>query len=426
MWRIRDSLDMNGRRVNVAWLLLLGSFIICLGITISVPLLVRQFIQGSTRSLTVEVQANQGTVGLRIGDNESEALFAGDPAQSLNAFGSILTNATDQALLLVSTPDGDQLITRAQVYGNTSVSVERATTPRYPSSSSEHSLDLHLDRGRLLLTIPRLDEMPLSVRIEYPQGRSTIREPGVYSILASNAETQFAVLQGEAEIFTGQDQLTLSLDQRAVVASSGEIAGPLDSERNLLNNGDFSSGFDEWVVISPNLEHPNQPTVEIKIDSQEGEPVLSFRRLGIGHADSGIRQIVDQDVTDFDDLRLALSMRVNDQSLGVCGQQGSECPLMVRIDYEDVNGVDQTWMQGFYAQGSAAPTTPDVCVTCPPPLNEHYQIPYRQLSFYESDNLLEKLNQIAILPRRIKSITLIASGHTFDTNVVDVALLANE
>jgi hypothetical protein len=417
---------MNGRRVRLAWLLLLGSFLACLGISISIPLLVGQYIQGSTRTLTLEVQANQGTVGLLIGDNETDALFAGEPAQNLSINGSILTNATDQALLLVSTPDGDQLIARAQVYGNTRVVVDWATAPRFSSSSANHKLGIILEGGRLLLSIPRLDDIPLDVEVEFPQGISKISEPGMYSILASNAETQIAVLQGEAEIVTDQEQLTLSLDQRVVIPSDSELVGPLDSERNLLRNGDFGSGFEEWVVLSPNIEIDDQPTVEVKIASTEGEPALSFRRLGIGHADSGIRQIVDQDVTDYDDLRLSLSMRVKEQSLGVCGQQGSECPLMVRIDYEDVNGVDQTWLQGFYAQGNTAQTTPDVCISCPPPLNEHYRIPYRQLGFYESDNLLEKLGQLGILPQRIKSITIIASGHTFDTEVVDIALLANE
>ena len=417
---------MNGRRVRLAWLLLLGSFLACLGISISIPLLVGRYIQGSTRTLTLEVQANRGTVGLLIGDNKTDALFAGEPAQSLSTNGSILTNATDQALLLVSTPDGDQLVARAQVYGNTSVAVERATAPRFTSSSANHKLSIVLSGGRLLLSIPRLEDIPLDVEVEFPQGFSKISEPGMYSILASNAETQLAVLQGEAEIITEQEQLTLSLDQRVVIPSDSEVIGPLDSERNLLRNSDFGNGFEEWVVLSPNIERDDQPTVEVKIASQEGEPALSFRRLGIGHADSGLRQIVDQDVTDYDDLRLSLSMRVNEQSLGVCGEQGSECPLMVRIDYEDVNGVDQTWLQGFYAQGNTAQTTPDVCISCPPPLNEHYRIPYRQLGFYESDNLLEKLDQRGILPQRIKSITIIASGHTFDTEVVDIALLANE
>ncbi|HET6445831.1 MAG TPA: hypothetical protein VFI27_14765 [candidate division Zixibacteria bacterium] len=417
---------MNGRRARLAWLLLLGGFSLCVGITIAVPIAVGRFIQSSTRSLTVEVQANQGTVGLVLGDNETGALFAGDPAQTLNPNGSIITNATDQALLLVSTPDGDQLMARAQIYGNTTIAVERAAAPRFSSSSSVNTLNIVLTGGRLLLTIPRLEEISLNVGIEFPQGKTIIQEPGLYSILATNSETQFAVLQGEAEVVTEDDQLTLSLDQRAIIPTGSGMVGPLDSERNIVTNGDFVNGFDEWVVITPNLELPDQPTVEIKIDNLDGEPILNFRRLGIGHADSGIRQIVDQDVTDFDDLRLALSMRISEQSLGVCGEQGSECPLFVRIDYEDVNGVDQTWLQGFYAQGTTGQNTPDVCVACPPPLNEHYRIPFGQLGFYESDNLLEKLGLQGILPRRIKSLTLIASGHTFDTEVVDVALLANE
>jgi hypothetical protein len=67
-----------------------------------------------------------------------------------------------------------------------------------------------------------------------------------------------------------------------------------------------------------------------------------------------------------------------------------------------------------------------VCVACPPPLNEHQQVPYEQLVFFESENLLERLGQLDILPRQIKTITLIVSGHEFETEVVDVALIAEE
>jgi hypothetical protein len=376
--------------------------------------------------LNVNVQANQGTVGLLLGDNETGALFAGDPAESINPHGAILTNATDQALLLVLTPDGEQLIARAQIYGNSSITVDRATAPRFSSSSSDRLLTLVLNSGRMLLTIPGGEDTRLIVELLFPQGKSIIRGPGQYSILTSNVETQVAVLQGEAEIETDEDQMVISTDQRVVLPTDDSPIGPLDTERNLISNGDFGNGFDEWVILSPNLEISGQPTVEVKVDHQDGEPTLSFRRLGIGHADSGIRQIVDEDVTDFDNLRLALSMRVSEQSLGVCGEQGSECPLIVRLDYQDVNGNDQTWLQGFFSQGTTGPTTPDVCVACPPPLNEHYRLPFGQLSFYESEDLLEKLDQIGILPARIKSVTLIASGHTFDTEIVDVALLANE
>jgi hypothetical protein len=179
-------------------------------------------------------------------------------------------------------------------------------------------------------------------------------------------------------------------------------------------------------LLAPNVEIDGQPTVEVGVNISVDEPGVRFRRVGLGHADAGLRQIIDEDVTDFDSLQLLISMEVSEQSLGVCGERGSECPLIVRIEYVDVNGVDQTWQQGFYTSGEISPVTPDVCVACAPPLNEHQRVPFDQLVFYESENLLERLGQLDILPRHVKSIMLIASGHTFDTQVVDVALLARE
>ena len=220
--------------------------------------------------------------------------------------------------------------------------------------------------------------------------------------------------------------LQLSTDQRAVTSADGSPIGPLDTERNLIVNGDFGRGQEKWVLLAPNVELNGQPETEVNFLTETDEPSISFRRVGIGHADAGMRQVVNQDVTDFESLQLLVSMEVSEQSLGVCGEQGSECPLIIRIEYVDINGVDQTWQQGFYSVGEISEVTPDVCVACAPPLNEHQQVSFNQLVFYESENLLEKLGQVGILPSQIKSITIIASGHTFDTEVVDVALNAKE
>jgi hypothetical protein len=119
-------------------------------------------------------------------------------------------------------------------------------------------------------------------------------------------------------------------------------------------------------------------------------------------------------------------MQIIDQSLEVCGEKGSECPLMIQIEYIHVNGVNQVWQQGFYAVGTISDVTPDLCVTCASPLIEHVGIPFNQLVFYESENLLERLGQLNILPRQIKAVNLIAAGHTFDVEVVELALMARE
>ncbi len=417
---------MNGHRERLAWAMVLGSFFICIGLTIAFPLGIRAIIQRATRSLDVLVQANQGTVGVRQSDSEPVALFAGDVPVSLNPSGSILTNATDTALLLIQDPGNEQLVARLQVYGNTNVSLNSARTPRFRASSVENVVIFDLDNGRVHLTIPPDGSRPLSVEVDTPQGKVSFQEEGQYSVIASNSETQMAVLQGKGKAEQGEESLVLATDQRVVMPSGGSLVGPLDSERNLITNGDFKQGYDSWVILAPNVEITTQPPVEVILEGDGEEPAISFKRLGIGHADAGIRQIINHDVTDFDSLQLVLSMNVIEQSLSVCGQQGSECPLIVRIEYTDANGVDQIWQQGFYAVGEISNETPDVCIACPPPLNVHQRVPYQQLVFYESENLLDNLQQLGIPPARIKSITIIASGHSFDTQVIDIALMAKE
>jgi hypothetical protein len=231
---------------------------------------------------------------------------------------------------------------------------------------------------------------------------------------------------GKAIVRQDGTSLALGQDQRAVLVSGAPIQGPLNTERNLIVNGEFSDGFEEWVPLASNVELADQPGVETAIEQISEEPAVGFTRTGIGHADAGLRQIMSQDVTDFQNLRLLVSMILAEQSLGVCGQQGSECPLIIRLEYVDTNGVGQVWQQGFFANGIFSPETPDVCVTCPPPSNVHHQVPFQQLVFYESDNLMERLGQLGIQPRQLKSITIIASGHTFDTKIVNIAVMAEE
>lgn len=417
---------MNGRRERLAWMILLASFAICGSLALFVPVAVGAIIQRATRSLSVTVQANQGTVGILQGDAETVALFAGDPPQTLSPNGSILTNNTDTALLLVHSPDEEQLLARIQVYGNTSLSLDQATSPRFSASSNEHNLMISLTSGRAQVTLPDTAGRPLLATVSVPQGQIVLGESGRYSVITSNVETQIAVLQGLAAAEAAGNTLELETDQRGILPTGRPVQGPMATERNLVRNGDFSRGLDMWLSLSSNVEIVGQPDVETAVSTEAGEPTLRFARAGLGHVDTGLRQIINQDVADFESLRLLASMRIMSQTLGVCGEKGSECPLTIRVEYEDINGVSQVWQQGFYAVGSVGPDTPDVCVACPPPLNEHQNVPFQQLAFYESENLLEKLGQLGILPRQIKSITLIVSGHEFDTEIVDVALIAEE
>jgi hypothetical protein len=202
--------------------------------------------------------------------------------------------------------------------------------------------------------------------------------------------------------------------------------GPLDPERNLIQNGDFSEGFNDWAEYAWLVELNDQPKGRTQITRIEGEPILRFERGGIGHADAKVVQSLNQNVSDFETLRLMLTLRIVEQSLGVCGIQGSECPLFVRVDYVDESGVSQTWQQGFFATGVIDDnTTPGACVSCALIQENHERTQLGQEFYYEVDLRESLAQQGALAPRQINNISLIASGHTFVTDVMDIALIAN-
>jgi hypothetical protein len=263
--------------------------------------------------------------------------------------------------------------------------------------------------------------------VQTPQGAAvTVRRAGQYSLWVSPAETQVAVQAGEAVVAADGESLALLTDQRATISDGAGPVGPLSSQRNLVQNGNFTDGLVGWLLFPAGLEQPDQPAGEVLVREISGEPRLHFSRVGEGHADLTIRQLIDQDVTDYESLRLQVTMRVLNQDVAVCGGVGSECPLTIAVDYQDAAGADRTWQQGFYAVGEIANDTPDVCTTCSAPFNEHIRIPLGQLVFYESGNLLEQLAQQNITASYIKSIRLIAAGHSFEAELVAVDLLAEE
>jgi hypothetical protein len=178
-------------------------------------------------------------------------------------------------------------------------------------------LDLDLLAGRVLLSVPEDQERPLALRLKTPQGLVSIEHPGQYSVNATNSASQVTVLQGELTLHSDEQELSLEDDERAEMAGRGALHGPLAAERNLITNNEFSEGLDNWLPLSPNTEIADQPDAEISVESGDLEPAVVFKRVGIGHADAGLRQVIGQDVTDYESLKLLLSMRISDQSLGV-------------------------------------------------------------------------------------------------------------
>lgn len=409
----------------LAWIILLGSFFVCLFVSITLPLGIGAYVQNATRPLDIDIQANQGTVGIDEENGLRRAILAGEQPQSITPAATVRTDTTASALMEVRPPDEDAPIARLQVSSNTTARVEEARTPRFRGSDEVNHLDVNLEVGRVRVDVPFGNPRPLELRINTPQGYVDINEPGRYMLEVSNDVTQVTVQDQGLAAVSAQDQvLNAGPGERVEVPVNSPPRGPLDPARNLVQNGDFSQGLDNWALFSWQVELPDQPKGDTSVFTENGDPLLQFTRQGIGHADVRVSQSINQDVSDYETLRLLATMRVQDQSLGVCGVQGSECPLFVIINYIDDSGVSRVWQQGFFAEGTIDDNlTPGACISCAVVQRPHERVPLGQLYFFDVDLREELARQGYLPPRVIESLTLVGSGHAFTTDISDVALI---
>lgn len=339
----------------------------------------------------------------------------------------VLTDATATGLMLIYLPNSDTLLTRVQMYSTSVVRVLSAATPRFALSDRPETLALAVNSGRIRLVIPDDRGERFEATVTTPHGQIALLRDGEYVIDVNNTTTQVTVQQGQVVVSGAGQALTLTRGERAEIMRDGRPVGPLAPSRNLVLNGSFDDSWENWIVLSWNIERADQAEGEIEIEELFGERSLHVLRDGAGHADVALRQRMDQDVSDFASLSVEVDLRIRGQTLPVCGNVGSECPIIIRIEYEDMSGTIQAWQQGFFATGDINPqTAPDICTTCSPPRLEHVRVPLNQIAFYRAD-LIEDLQLKGMLPpRRIKSISLIASGHGFDVDLLNVGLIVEE
>ncbi|MCA9920767.1 MAG: FecR domain-containing protein [Anaerolineales bacterium] len=419
-------------RQRLAWTFLLASFFVCMTVTISVPVGIGWMVRNSTELLDVMVQANEGTVRIDNENGVSDALLVGNPERTIAPNSSVATGNIQSALIFVAPPESDERLARIQVYSNTLLRLEEATTPRFSLSDHAHVTVLKLENGRLQLTIPEISKRPLLFTINTPQGRVDLMEPGLYTVLVTSEATQISVQEGRASVSAVveegiRDVMDLVSSQRGEIPTGASPKGPLATERSLLVNGDFADGKSGWTFSAWKIDLVGQPQGTTAVTYTFGESRLHIIRQGEGHADVRFRQTVRQDVTDLESVKIALAFRIVDQALDVCGIVGSECPLFLRINYVDTDGVTQTWQQGFYAKGIVeANNTPDVCVRCALIQDPHRLVTLGQDFFYEVDFAEELARLGHAPPRLIDSVDIVASGHAFNVEVINVDLLVQE
>ncbi len=392
---------MSRKPETLAWIVLWASFIICCAITIAVPLSARWYMANATDSQEATLEIIGGTV--LVQDPTSRAWIGASNRQRLREGDSIKTDEVSRAL--VTFFEGSPIFLQPK----TELTILRSQTSKFDPKTN--FITLRVQRGYLRVAVaPQLKATQRFI-VQTPHATATFQD-GSYSVEVSETGSQIAVREGEGSVAAAGGEINLRRGQRTVVAAGKSPSMPQPAARPLLANGDFREGLAGWREFS-NLEVTGDVEGSIAIVDDGGQAAARFLRQGSrnSHAEVGIIQTVNRDVSDFLSLKLSLDVRLAEQSLSGGGFRGSEYPVMVKVRYRDVDGNEQQWVRGFYYHNRD-----NYLIT------DGEQILQNRLYPYEK-SLLGPEGTLTSRPFYILSVQISASGWDFDGIVRSVSLV---
>ena len=407
---------MNWRQnpTRVAWFVLLANLFACCVLAVAVPLGARSFILHSTRAKLANVTATQGTV--QVWPPSEKDPVAVPDRRSVTEGSAVVTDDKAKALLTLSSDTaGERLDTTIQLDPNTSIVLQKARAPLFQWSTDPHKIGLDLRKGRIYLTTQREDDRAVQTQVLTPQAELML-DQGAFDVLVQGDQTQVRARSGSGLVQSAGRQVTVNGGERVTVTAGQPPELPVPDTLNLVLDGRFEGRISPpWQNFSSlsqaNLE-PGKVTLE---EVGQGQTVRFTRKTEDGAPNEvGLVQDVNRDVQGYDSLVLRFDLELLNQSVPGGGYQASEYPVMVRIDYTDVNGKDQFWVHGFYYLDLPSG------VTWVPADTRGEKIPLGVWYNYESPNLFALLKDAR--PARINKITIYAAGHDYDSRVSDLAL----
>lgn len=423
---------------RLAWGILSVSFALFCVVCLITGLGVQYFLFQSTMPLPAVVIVGRGTVGL-TGADAIEQVVRRD--RELFGSATLSTDAQSQATVSVLDPQRqNQLVLSVVVNAGSQVSVRSLVRPRFEWSGDPYNLVLEGVNGLAELFVPQGLNRPVRVRVNtVGDAWVVISRPGGYRVRVSEADVKVDNIGGEVALVSpmGRSQ-SIPVGQRGVLtfAAMSFVVSP--SYADLLDNSDFqqintAASSDGATREFPRAwactDSPNDaPSGVYALTRDEGRVALALRR-GDGansHGETGCAQYFGppgeggREVTAFDYLSLRATFRIFDQSLPLCGIEGSECPFMLEIAFIDRAGVLQRWYHGFYVRSDPQLLYPVRCASC---VGEHENVNPGAWYRYESENLFSLFTEDE-RPVAIESVRFYASGHQYDVVVSDVSLYA--
>lgn len=415
---------MRSNPDRIAWRVLLISFAILVTLCAGMVYVAQWYVFQSNVAMNIELAASRGTV--RIRQPGTDEPIAVTDRRSDIAPGLEIRTDTSQATLTFSDPRLGQPIATVVMFHDGQVSLDQATAPRFSLNKGGYTIQLTNISGDIEVIVFDSAERDVTVRVLSSYASAESSGEAHYRV-STNAGNTLIAAQEENVIVTNrltQHQLTLRPGYETTVERSVQLEA-IASAEHLLDEDDLGENFDDSWRFYDDSDGPQGAVSAVTFQQRQ---LLSIDRsqsrwpsISLDHGETGLRQIVNQSVRDMDYLELRSTFYIDEQTLSTCGTLGSECPMMVRMQYVDVQGVEREFIQGFYAFHDPSLNYPLTCDSC---RTEHERVNLRTWYTYQSGNLLTNL-PLEQRPAMIRQIRFYASGHAYRVYVAEVELLAS-
>ncbi len=409
-----ETYERVGRQ---AWIILWLAFAAFVILITGVPLGLHWWMMNATRPMAVRVEAVTGTtLVLQMKNDEPVAVV---DSMYIREGDKVRTDEASRAnLTILDTPDDEDSLASVQLRTNSEVELVLARRPRFHRSALSRRLKLKLLSGRDRITSGMVDGHALEVEIVTPHGLVLVND-GSAAIAVSNESTEVTTRSGEVSVLAKGREVVLAKGRRTTILLGHPPSAPQAADKNLVENGDFSQPLEktwrvESIVDARDLSNVTFGSVEVV--STGGRNAAYFQREAQGedaklHSETAITQQIDADVLDAESLIFRFDVRLINQSLPGGGIQSSEFPMMVRIDFIDVNGKPQFWTHGFYMIDPVENW----------PLRDGEKIPGLVWYAYESPDFMK--SETFPRPAKVTSIRIYASGHNYRSQAADIELI---
>ena len=410
-----ETYEKVGRQARLILWIAFATFVV---LATGIPLGINWYLENATRPMAIRVEAVKGTALVMQGKEQEPVAVL--ETMFIREGDRVRTDENSRAnLSIFDRPDDEDSMASIQLRNNSEIEVLRARRPKFRSSSLHRQAHFKLLAGRARVTSGIAGEKHLEVAVYTPQGAVSIIN-GSAAIVVNNETTEITARSGVITATAQDRSITFQKGERVSIVLGKPPSDPVPADRNLIKNGDFSQPLESaWKVenLVDARDMSNVTLGSVNVISTGGRKAVYFQREAKGedanlHSETAIVQQINADVLDNESLIFRFDVRLISQSLPGGGIQSSEFPMMVRIDFIDINGHPQFWTHGFYMIDPIENW----------PLRDGEKIPGLVWYAYESPDFIKSENFPR--PAVVTSVRVYASGHNYRSQAADIELIA--